>query len=351
MSTVSQPPALHVEDLRVRLDTDDGVVYAVNGLSFSLQPGEVLAVVGESGCGKSMTAMALMDLLPANAQRTGHVQLAGEELTAISHRAMGRRRGKDLSMIFQEPMTSLNPAFTVGFQISEVLRRHTGLGRRAARRRAAELLARVGIPAATQRLDEYAHQLSGGMRQRVMIAMAIACDPRVLIADEPTTALDVTIQAQILDILRHLAAETGTAVILITHNLGVVADIADRVMIMYAGHLIESAPVHELFAAPQHPYTQGLLGAVPRTDRHALGEDTTTRLAEIPGRVPVLRAPADSCVFAPRCPRAADDCYTAQPPLEAVSATQRVACCYPGFQEKTYPREDFYPQMDADGHR
>jgi peptide/nickel transport system ATP-binding protein len=319
---------LEVEDLRVRFDTDEGQVLAVNGVSFSVAPGEVVALVGESGCGKSMTAMATMGLLPATASTTGSVQLEGRELSGLSAKEMRQIRGREISMIFQEPMTSLNPVFTVGYQISEVLRRHEGLSRADARQRAVELLDLVRIPAPEQRVDEYPHQMSGGMRQRVMIAMAVACNPKVLLADEPSTALDVTIQAQILDIMRDLRRDLGTSIVMITHDLGVVADIADRVVVMYAGHVVETGTVDRLFAAPQHPYTVGLLGSVPRPDL-ALA-DAQSRLAEIPGIVPTLRRPPGACVFAPRCPRADDPCLTRMPPLTELGDGQRAACVHPG---------------------
>ncbi len=258
---------LDVQDLSVRFDTDDGTVHAVDGLSFSLESGQVLGIVGESGCGKSVSVMSLLRLLPPTAHVTGAAEFDGLDLLAAPLAQVRRVRGREIAFIFQEPMTSLNPAFRVGNQIAEVLRRHLGLSRGAARRRAIELLDLVRIPAPSQRVDEYPHQLSGGMRQRVMIAMALACDPKILIADEPTTALDVTIQSGILDLLRDIRERLGTSIILITHNLGVVADIADRVIVMYAGRKAEEAQVHELYARPQHPYTIGLLGAVPAAGR------------------------------------------------------------------------------------
>ncbi|HET6699569.1 MAG TPA: ABC transporter ATP-binding protein [Nocardioidaceae bacterium] len=319
---------LEIADLKVRFDTDEGQVLAVNGVSFSVAPGEVVALVGESGCGKSMTAMATMGLLPATATATGSVRLEGRELSGLPAKQMRAVRGREISMIFQEPMTSLNPVFTVGYQISEVLRRHERLSRAEARRRAVELLDLVRIPAPEQRIDEYPHQMSGGMRQRVMIAMAVACNPKVLLADEPSTALDVTIQAQILDIMRDLRQRLGTSIVMITHDLGVVADIADRVVVMYAGHVVETGTVDQLFAAPQHPYTVGLLGSVPRPDL-ALA-DAQTRLAEIPGIVPTLRGEPDACVFAPRCPRADEPCLTRMPPLTELGDGQEAACVHPG---------------------
>ncbi|MDI3421638.1 ABC transporter ATP-binding protein [Streptomyces luteolus] len=309
---------LKVTDLSVSFRSGERTVHAVDGISYEVRPGEVLAVVGESGCGKSVTSMAAMGLLPPTATVTGSVQLGGRELVGASEKELARVRGKDLAMIFQEPMTSLNPVLTVGRQVGEVLRRHQGLSRRQATERAVELLDLVGIPAPRRRVGEYPHQLSGGMRQRVMIAIAVACDPSVLIADEPTTALDVTVQAGILDVLRSLRERLGTAIVLITHDLGVVADIADRVMVMYAGRVVEHGEVHELYAKPRHPYTNGLLGAVLKP-----GAEGKRRLPEIPGLVPSLEAQPDACTFAPRCPRATEKCGTARPRLD------RAACWHP----------------------
>lgn len=328
-------PRLAVNDLSVRFATDDGGVLAVDRMSFSVEPGEVLALVGESGCGKSVTAMSVLRLLPSIATMTGSITLDETELTSLSTRQMREIRGRDISMIFQEPMTSLNPAYTIGFQIGEVLRRHEGMSRKQAKDRAVELLELVRMPAAGARVKEYPHQLSGGMRQRVMIAMAVACSPKVLIADEPTTALDVTIQAQILDIIRDLREHVGASIVLITHDLGVVADIADRIEVMYAGHKVESGPVHELFDNPQHPYTIGLLGAVPRPD---LAGGMQDRLQEIPGLVPVLHGKPESCVFAPRCSRATDECVEAMPPLELVRPRQYSACVHPGRRDAQISR-------------
>jgi peptide/nickel transport system ATP-binding protein len=331
-------PRLQVEDLSVQFNTDDGPVLAVDRMSFTVEPREVVALVGESGCGKSVTSMSVLRLLPRLASVTGSIKLEGRELTSMSEAAIREIRGRDISMIFQEPMSSLNPSFTVGFQIGEVLRRHEGMTRRQSNARAVELLELVRMPAPKARLREYPHQLSGGMRQRVMIAMAVACSPKVLIADEPTTALDVTIQAQILDILRDLRQEVGTSILLITHDLGVVADIADRVQIMYAGHQIESGLVDDLFAHPQHPYTAGLLGAVPRPD--LLSHNGSRRLQEIPGLVPVLRHRPDSCVFAPRCPRATSECGESMPPLEVTRPGQYAACFHAGESLATAEKED-----------
>jgi peptide/nickel transport system ATP-binding protein len=320
-------PLLAVADLSVRFETDDGPVHAVDSLSFDLYDGEVLGLVGESGCGKSVTCLSLVRLLPETAVISGSARFDGRDLLALPPRALRRIRGRAVSFVFQEPMTSLNPVFTVGRQIEEVLHRHLDLGRSAARKRALELLELVRIPAAARRLEEYPHQLSGGMRQRVVIAMALACDPKILVADEPTTALDVTIQAGILDLMRDIRDRLGTAIILITHNLGVVADIADRVVVMYAGRKAEEAPVHELFAHPQHPYTIGLLGAVPRPYE---GDETRTRLQEIPGRVPLLRELPQACAFAERCPRADELTRSEVPPLREIRPGHLVACFHPG---------------------
>jgi peptide/nickel transport system ATP-binding protein len=320
-------PLLEVQDLSVRFDTDDGQVHAVDRLSFSLDQGEVLGIVGESGCGKSVTCMSLVRLLPETAHVSGSVRFEGTDLLTLPMRRLRRVRGRQISYVFQEPMTSLNPVFTVGHQIEEALRRHLDLSRGDARARAVELLQLVRIPAAARRLGEYPHQLSGGMRQRVMIAMALACDPKLLVADEPTTALDVTIQAGILDLMRDIRERLGTAIILITHNLGVVADIADRVVVMYAGRKAEEASVDELFAHPQHPYTIGLLGAVPRPYE---GEGTRERLQEIPGRVPSLRELPTACAFADRCPRADELSRSEVPAVREIRPRHLVACFHPG---------------------
>ncbi len=320
---------LSVQDLRVRFATEDGPVHAVNGVSFDLAPGEILALVGESGCGKSVTAMAIPGLLPSTATVEGSIRLAGVDLLSLSPKQLREVRGKDVSFVFQEPMTSLNPAFTVGRQIREVLQRHEGISKRAAQQRAVELLELVRIPAPQRRVDEYPHQLSGGMRQRVMIAIGVACGPKVLIADEPTTALDVTIQAGVLDIMRDLRSELGTAIVLITHDLGVVADLADRVVVMYAGMPVETAEIHELFAHPQHPYTNGLLGAIPHREK-GVEEVARSRLAEIPGLVPSLRSDPDLCPFAPRCPRSTEVCVSHRPPLEPTRPHHPTACYHPG---------------------
>ena len=297
---------LEIDTLQVHFATRDGVVRAVDGLSFAIGAGETLALVGESGCGKSVTSMSILRLVKEPPGRiAGTIRFDGRDLLRLPEAEMRRLRGNDISMVFQEPMTSLNPVLTVGFQIGETLRLHQGLGRRAAEARAVEMLELVGIPAPARRVREYPHQLSGGMRQRVMIAMALACNPRLLIADEPTTALDVTIQAQILDLMRDLKTRLGSAILLITHDLGVVAEMAQRIVVMYAGRKVEEAAVRDLFARPLHPYTRGLLGAVPRLGS-SLDPAASGRLVEIPGQVPSLRAPIVGCAFAGRCPDVTD---------------------------------------------
>ncbi|MFN0153286.1 MAG: ABC transporter ATP-binding protein, partial [Gaiella sp.] len=297
-------PLLEVEDLRVRFWTSRGTVHAVNGVSFSIGAGETLGLVGESGCGKSVTALALMGILPRAARiPSGSIRLEGRELLGQSERAWQRLRGKDVAMIFQDPMTSLNPVLTIGRQLRESIEAHLDVGKDEALRRAAELLEQVGIPSAKARLKDYPHQFSGGMRQRAMIAMALACEPKLLIADEPTTALDVTIQAQILDLLRALVADRGTALIMITHDLGVVAGMCERVNVMYAGTLVEAGTADEVFSAPRHPYTLGLLQSVPRLDT-----GRKQRLEPIAGAPRNMLSEPSSCPFMPRCRFAAEDC-------------------------------------------
>jgi peptide/nickel transport system ATP-binding protein len=318
---------LEVENLQTHFRTPDGINRAVDGVSFHVEAGETLAVVGESGCGKSVTAMSLLRLIPEPPGKiAGSVRFQGKELLTLSEREMRAIRGNDISMIFQEPMTSLNPVLTVGRQIGETLRLHQGLDKAAADERAVEMLTLVGIPEPARRVKEYPHQLSGGMRQRVMIAIALACNPKLLIADEPTTALDVTIQAQILDLMRDLKSRVGAAIVLITHDLGVVAEVAERVMVMYAGRKVEEARVTDLFRSPRHPYTQGLLGAVPKLGSSLDG--TTTRLAEIPGLVPSLKGRIQGCVFASRCPKTTDLCRAVAPGLEAKAPGHIAACHY-----------------------
>jgi peptide/nickel transport system ATP-binding protein len=319
---VTAPPLLAVEDLRVAFESDRGIVtQAVAGVSFALARGRTLGIVGESGCGKSVTALAIMRLLPRpNVQISGAVLFEGRDLGQLSERTMQDLRGNRLAMIFQEPMTSLNPSFTVGDQIGEALQRHRGLSASGARRAAIGMLERVRMPSPQVRVDEYPHKLSGGMRQRVMIAMALACAPALLIADEPTTALDVTIQAQILELLAKLREETGTAVILITHDLGVVAETCDEVAVMYAGEIVELAPAEDLFEAPQHPYTVGLLGSIP------LLNVTRQRLTTITGSVPALSGAFVGCRFASRCPFAEVRCRAEPPPLAAVGSGRLSRC-------------------------
>ncbi len=321
---------LQVDDLGTWFYTRQGIVKAVDGVKFDVAAGETLAIVGESGCGKSMTALSLMRLIPDPPGRivSGAVKLGGKDLLKLSEPEMRSVRGNEISMIFQEPMTSLNPVMTIGKQISEALILHRGLDKRAAWKRAVEMLDLVRIPEPAQRAREYPHQLSGGMRQRAMIAMALACNPKVLIADEPTTALDVTIQAQILELILELQREFGTAVILITHDLGVVAETARRVIVMYAGRKVEEADVGELFARPMHPYTRGLMNSIPRLDLLRGADDVggEGRLQEIPGIVPPLFALPEGCAFAPRCPRADEKCRAERPVYEEKRTGHWAAC-------------------------
>jgi peptide/nickel transport system ATP-binding protein len=318
------PPLLSITDLRVRFPDPEGDVLAVGGLDLEIRAGEMLALVGESGCGKSLTALSILGLQPPTARVTGSVRLSGRELIGLPPKQLRDIRGKDISMVFQEPMSSLNPAFTIGRQIDEVTRRHERLSRRAARARSIELLDLVGVPEPVRRANEYPHQLSGGMRQRVMIAMAIACSPSLIIADEPTTALDATIQAQVLALFEKLRADFGSAVLVITHDLGVVAELAERVVVMYAGYKVEQAPVDQLFARPRHPYTAGLLGAVPMLG--AVGENAV--LAEIPGTVPVFADVPAHCPFVSRCARAQPDCHDGFPARHATGRDAEVACVH-----------------------
>jgi len=318
---------LRIDDLRTYFHTRDGIVRAVDGVSFSVGRGETLCVVGESGCGKSVTAMSILRLLPQPPARieTGSIVFEDRDLLTLTEAEMRRVRGNEISMIFQEPMTSLNPVLTIGQQIAEAIILHQGLSRAEAERHAADMLHRVQISDAPQRLGEYPHQLSGGMRQRVMIAMALSCNPKVLIADEPTTALDVTIQAQILNLMRDLKTDFGTAIILITHDLGVVAEMAERVVVMYAGRKVEEAAVRELFARPLHPYTHGLMGSVPRLNEAAeTGE--RHRLREIEGSVPSLNQLIIGCAFAPRCAFASDRCRVEAPALAEERPGHWTAC-------------------------
>ncbi|QDL91723.1 ABC transporter ATP-binding protein [Paroceanicella profunda] len=313
---------LDVRDLQVHFDTEAGTFRAVDGVSFSVKRGKTLGIVGESGCGKSVTSAGIMRLVPMPPGRFagGEVIFDGRDLLKLSERDMRRMRGGRIGMIFQEPMTALNPVYRIGDQIIESLRVHSGLSRADSRKRAIELLDLVRLPSPEKRVDDFPHQLSGGQRQRVMIALALANDPELLIADEPTTALDVTIQAQILELMRDLSARTGSAIVLITHDLGVVAETCDDVVVMYAGRVVERAPVAALFAAPQHPYTIGLMAAVPRLDIQS------DRLETIPGSVPPPYAKIDGCRFASRCPVATDQCRAELPPLRELAPGHSVAC-------------------------
>ena len=323
-------PLLEVDNLKTYFFTRDGIVRAVDGVSFSVAAGETLAVVGESGCGKSVTSLSILRLIASPPGRIvgGKVLFEGRDLLALSEDEMREVRGDAISMIFQEPMTSLNPALTIGRQIAESLVLHRGLSESDAMAKAVEMLRKVRMPEPERRVRQYPHELSGGMRQRVMIAMALACGPRLLIADEPTTALDVTIQAQILDLMRELARETGAAIILITHDLGVVAEMAQRVVVMYAGRKIEEAPVAELFGHPRHPYTRGLLGSMPHLGE-SVREEESKRLAEIPGMVPSLKEELAGCLFAPRCPNAIVRCAQEVPPLTPHGPEHWAACWNP----------------------
>jgi peptide/nickel transport system ATP-binding protein len=316
---------LEIKGLKTHFKTDDGWLHAVDGVDMTVDAGETLGVVGESGCGKSVTAKTVMKLIdmPPGRIVAGQVLWQGRDLVPLSAEAMRRIRAKEIAIIFQEPMTSLNPVYTVGEQVAESVRLHEGLSRKDAMDRAVEMLRLVRIPTAEQRVRDYPHQFSGGMRQRVMIAIALACNPKLLIADEPTTALDVTIQAQILDLIGELKERLGMAVMLITHAMGVVAETAQRVAVMYAGKVVEEAPVGELFAHPRHPYTQGLIRSIPRID---LAATHKMRLEAIAGTVPKLVAPPEGCRFAPRCKYAMAACTRATPPLRTVAPGHKVAC-------------------------
>ncbi|OBZ08882.1 peptide ABC transporter ATP-binding protein [Bacillus sp. FJAT-27264] len=304
-------PILKIENLHTHFFTDRGEIPAVDGVDLYINPGEVLGVVGESGCGKSVTSLSVLRLVPSPPGRIveGRIFLKGQDLVTLKEKEMRKIRGNAVSMIFQEPMTSLNPLFTVGQQIIETVRLHRGMSKRQARDHSVDMLRKVGIPRPESIIDEYPHQLSGGMRQRVMIAMSISCNPELLIADEPTTALDVTIQAQILDLIRRLNEEQGTAVMMITHDLGVVAEMCHRVAVMYAGKVVEEGSVHDIFKHPLHPYTRGLIQSVPRMD------ETRERLYSIPGNVPVLSTEMQGCRFAPRCAEAMEICHESLPQL------------------------------------
>jgi len=318
-------PLLRVQDLKVHFDTDDGILHAVDGVNFHIDRSETLGVVGESGCGKSVTAMTIMKLLamPPGRIADGQIWFEGQDLVQVDAQTMRGLRAKQIAMIFQEPMTSLNPVLSVGEQIAESLRLHEGLSPKQAMVQATEMLRLVNIPKPDQRVFDYPHQFSGGMRQRVMIAMALACKPKLLIADEPTTALDVTIQAQILDLLNDLKSQLGMSIMLITHAMGMVAETAQRVVVMYAGRVVEEATVDQLFASPAHPYTQGLIRSIPRID---FDSTLKQRLEAIPGSVPKLINPPTGCRFAPRCQHASDRCTQEMPELRDIASGHKVAC-------------------------
>jgi oligopeptide transport system ATP-binding protein len=316
-------PVLEVRDLVTRFHTEQGVVHAVNGISYTLEAGQALAIVGESGSGKTVGVLSLMGLIPEPPGRVegGQVVLGGRSLLDLSPKEWRQVRGREIAMIFQDPMTSLNPVLTVGYQLTEALKRHMGLRSAEARERAASVLGRVGIPRAAERLSDHPHEFSGGQRQRIMIAMALSCRPAVLIADEPTTALDVTIQAQIVELVKELQKELGMAIIWITHDLALVAGLVDKVAVMYAGYIVETAPVREIYKRPRHPYTLGLLRSMP-----ALAEPSQKRLVSIEGLPPDLRRPFDSCPFEPRCSYAAQRCREERPPLLSAGAGHSSAC-------------------------
>src|SRR5215470_12704523 len=318
-------PLLQVEDLRTYYSTRAGVVRAVDGVDLTVEPGRTLGLVGESGCGKTVTSLSIMRLIdaPGRIEPGSRIFFEDRDLATATEEELREVRGNEISMIFQEPMTSLNPVYTVGDQIAEAVRLHQGVGQREALARAVEMLKLVGIPSPEKRVKDYPHQMSGGMRQRVMIAMALCCNPKLLIADEPTTALDVTIQAQILDLLQEMKSRFGMAIMLITHAMGVVAETAQRVVVMYAGKVVEEASVEQLFAAPRHPYTQGLIRSIPRIDTAATRK---SRLESIAGVVPSPVDPMPGCRFAPRCPFARAACREAVPPLREIAAAHKVAC-------------------------
>jgi oligopeptide/dipeptide ABC transporter ATP-binding protein len=328
-------PLLEVKDLKVSFRTEDGLVRAVDGISFSVDEGDVVGIVGESGSGKSVTMMSVMRLInDPNAIYEGEILYKGRNLMGVSQDAMREVRGEEIAMIFQDPMTSLNPVYTVGWQIEEQLNEHNDLSKGQARQRAIALLTQVGIPKPEQRIDDYPHQFSGGMRQRVMIALALSCNPDLLIADEPTTALDVTIQAQILELVKSLKREFGSAVVLITHDLGVVADIADRILVMYAGRIVEEGNKEQIFYDPQHPYTWGLLGSIARLDR-----PRARRLTAIAGQPPSLINRPQGCSFRPRCPQAFDRCRAEDPQLLAKVGDGHLDACHLSVEDKRERRD------------
>jgi peptide/nickel transport system ATP-binding protein/oligopeptide transport system ATP-binding protein len=319
---LSKEALVDVKNLKTYFYTEEGVVKAVDGVDYEIYPGETLGIVGESGCGKSVTSLSIMRLIesPPGKIVAGEINFQGKDLIKIPEKEMRKIRGNDISMIFQEPMTSLNPVYTVGDQIIEAIMLHKGVGRKEARKQAIDMLTKVGIPLPEQRVDEYPHQLSGGMRQRVMIAMALSCDPKLLIADEPTTALDVTIQAQILELMNSLKESYGMSIMMITHDLGVIAEVSDRVAVMYAGKVVEYTDVNTLFDDPKHPYTWGLMKSIPKLDKDV------DRLEAIPGSVPSPLNFPEGCKFNTRCPLAEGKCYDEEPPLEDAADGHMVRC-------------------------
>jgi len=323
--SVDGAPLLRVRNLVVEFDTDQGVIRAVDGVSFDLQAGETMGLVGESGCGKTVTGLALLGLVPSPPGRivSGSIEFLGRDLTNLAEAELRKIRGSEISMIFQEPMTALNPVFRIGNQMMDVLRLHQGLTRRQAHSAAIEMLAKVGIPDPDQRVDDYPHQLSGGMRQRVMIAMALSCGPKLLVADEPTTALDVTTQAQVLELITKLQQEFGMAMILVTHDLGVVAETCQKAIVMYCGSIVENSPIEALFHTPRHPYTAGLLASIPR-----VRDEKVTELPVIPGMVPDLLHLPSGCRFADRCAKVKDRCRQKMPELQQLAKTQTLVACY-----------------------
>ncbi|CAH1205202.1 ABC transporter ATP-binding protein [Paenibacillus sp. JJ-223] len=338
---MEKEPLLDVRDLKVSIATERGTIHAVDGVTFRVHAGETLGIVGESGCGKSVTAESILRLFDEEAVRYGgEVRYEGTNLLALSVREMERIRGNDISMIFQDPMSSLSPVHTIGKQIAESLRLHRGLRGKKAKEAAVELLRKTGIPSPERRFDEHPHEISGGMRQRVMIAMALACNPKLLIADEPTTALDVTIQAQILDLISSLKNENRMGVILITHDLGVVAETCSRVAVMYLGQVVEEADVDDLFFNPQHPYTSGLMSSIPRIDG-----DRSEKLHVIEGTVPSLHHVPAGCRFASRCAHASERCLKETPPLKGIGENHIVRCWYPGIAAATQERGEEYEHI------
>lgn len=318
-------PLIKIDNLKTRFHTEDGIVKAVNGISYSMDPGEVLGVVGESGCGKSVHALSIMRLIqiPPGEIESGEIWFDGQDLLKLSNKEIRQIRGRDIAMVFQDPMSSLNPVYTVGLQIMEAIMLHKDLNKKEARERAAELLTLVGIPEANKRLDNYPHQFSGGMRQRAMIAMALSCDPKLLIADEPTTALDVTIQAQIINLVVKLQEELGMAVMWITHDLGIIAEMVHKINVMYAGFIIERGNAMDIFKRTRHPYTMGLLGSLPRID-----EAPGTKLTSIPGLPPDLVNLPEGCPFYARCTYRVDHCKHERPPLEVTESNEHLVACW-----------------------